>query len=402
MPLGTDAIRVSLGLPELAVLTVDQTEKSVEIAVKRKHDFEICPKCGKSSDRIHDQWITKVRDLPMSGKATYLLVHKRRFRCVTGCKPFAEVFGCLFKYQRQTKRCREFLESGCRHSSLSSASRKLAVGYKQLDGIYYKRAHAKADDFKAQSLPRVLGVDEFSGKRRVRMHVILTDLSQKPAKLWDVIETKSAVTFYKFFEKYNREERDAVEVIVHDMDQGLKAWTRTMFKKAIHVVDKFHVTRTLLKHLESVRKKAYRKSESYWNKKKIRSAYFLIRKRRKDLTEEQQVQLEELFTISKPMQEAYELKESFMSWYDTPQRRHAAQRELDYLYDRIKETPGLKGFCWTLDNWGAEILNYFALPYTNAFTEGMNNKIKTLKRQAYGFRNFNRFRTRILTECGLY
>ena len=50
----------------------------------------------------------------------------------------------------------------------------------------------------------------------------------------------------------------------------------------------------------------------------------------------------------------------------------------------------------TMRNWCSGILNSFSVPYTNGFTEGCNNKIKVLKRNAYGYKNFNRFRNRIL------
>ena len=398
MPFWKDRITVSLGIPELEVVRMEENEQEVRVWVRRRLEVGCCPGCGRTTDRIHSHWESEARDLPMSGKQTVLLVTKRRFRCVNGCQPFLEEFGCLERYKRQTKRYRGHLENACRHSSLIEASRKEDVGYKQLDRLYYDRAEAKVWNMEGQELPRVLGVDEFSGKRRVRMHMSLTDLSAKP-RLWDVMETKGANEFIGFFSRWSREVRDQVQVVVHDMDQGIRSWTRTMFRRAFHVVDKFHLVRTLLKHQERVRKVAYRNSASPVHQQQIRSAYFLIRRRYDKMSDKEKQQLQELFLISRPLQEACEFKEAFMRWYDTPQRRYEAERELDHLHDRLRGIPHLKRFSWVLDHWREEILNYFMLPYTNGFTEGMNNKIKTLKRQAYGFRNFNRFRARILTEC---
>ena len=403
MPCGADAIKISLGIPELEVLGIEEAADKISIEVKRKTDFEICPECGHSSEGLHSSWTTHVRDLPLGAKETWLKVLKRRFRCQNGCKVFAEHFVSLEKYQRQTKRYQAYLESQCRKQSVQGARNQAKVSYKLMERLYYKKAQAKANDFQNQELPRVLGVDEFRGKRNGPFHVLLTDMSQKnKARLWDILKEKGSLNFYQHFKKYGQEARDKVEVVVQDMDQGFRAWNRSMFRKAIIVVDKFHVVKNLLKYLEAVRKEAYRKSQDQGNKQKIGKAYWLLRKRSQNLDAEQREQLEELWKASKVLAEAYKIKEDLIAWYDAPKRRSQAQRELDYLYERIKAMPKLRGFCWTLDNWGDEILNYFAVGYTNAFTEGMNNKIKTLKRQAYGFRNFERFRTRILVECGLY
>lgn len=119
------------------------------------------------------------------------------------------------------------------------------------------------------------------------------------------------------------------------------------------------------------------------------------------MSEKEKMQLEELFAISPSLKEAYEFKETFIAWYDRPKRRAQAESELYRLDQWLKRIPRLKKFGWALNKWWEKILNYFALTYSNGFTEGMNNKIKTLKRQGYGYKNFDRFRVRILNECAL-
>lgn len=398
MPCYKDRITVALEMPELEVLGVEENEDGILVRVKRWVDMAVCSGCGQTTDRIHSHWETKVRDLPVLGRKTMLMALKRRFRCLNGCPPFLEDFRDLEKGKRQTKRYRNHLKEACRSSSISVASQKEEIGYKILDRLYYERAGAKADDLIKQPLPMVMGVDEFSGKKGVRMHVSITDLSG-PCKLWDVLKTKGCVEFIDHFKGYSMEERMEVKAIVHDMDLGLNSWTKAMFPSAVHVIDKFHLARTMLKHLERVRKAAYRRSRSILDQKKIRSAYFLIKRRKNKMSEKQKEQLEELFGISKFLKEAYAFKEAFMEWYDSPKRRTEAESGLCRLYEGLRHIPHLKRFSWALTKWWEEILNYFALTYSNGFTEGMNNKIKTVKRVGYGYRNFDRFRARIVDEC---
>jgi len=91
------------------------------------------------------------------------------------------------------------------------------------------------------------------------------------------------------------------------------------------------------------------------------------------------------------------LKESFRAWYNERDRSKAEER-LGLLEQRIANDslPEFKELLHTLDNWRDEILNYFDYRITNGFIEGKNNRIKTLKRMAYGYRNMNNFRLRIL------
>jgi len=400
MPYYQDRITISLGIQELEVLQVEESAERIDVWAKRRQDCEICPLCGKISGKEHSRWMMTVRDMPISGKKAYLHVMKRRLRCVNDCNPFAEQFRCLEKYQRQTKRYRIHLEQACRHSSIQSASAKEKVSYHLMERLYYAQAGSKALGVEKQPLPRVMSIDEFSGRKRVRMHLGIADLSGTP-RLWDVLETKECTAFIDHFSQYSEEERNEVAVIVHDMDRGLRSWTTVMFKKAFHIIDKFHLTRTLLKYQERVRKAAYRKAGKATSKKLIRSSYFLIKKRRKDLSDRQKQKLESLFEISKQLKVAYEFKEGFMAWYDKPKARSEAESELVVLYKQLRKITHMKRFGWTLDQWWDEILNYFVLNRTNGFLEGMNNKIKTLKRQGYGYRNFPRFRIRILNECAL-
>ena len=105
------------------------------------------------------------------------------------------------------------------------------------------------------------------------------------------------------------------------------------------------------------------------------------------------------------------LKESFRAWYGETSRSRAEERlglleeALELLEEEItsRSLREFKELLHTLSNWRQEILNYFDYRITNGFVEGKNNRIKTIKRMAYGYRNMNNFRLRILatTSIGL-
>lgn len=101
--------------------------------------------------------------------------------------------------------------------------------------------------------------------------------------------------------------------------------------------------------------------------------------------------------ISDELRAAYHLKEAFYEVLDAPNRAIAKRLMSDWILSaQDSGIPEYHSCSNTLINWQTGILNSFDVPYSNGFTEGCNNKIKVLKRNAYGYRNFERFRKRIL------
>ena len=110
-----------------------------------------------------------------------------------------------------------------------------------------------------------------------------------------------------------------------------------------------------------------------------------------------------MLRFSEKLLQAYALKEAFYHFMDAPDRPTALRR-LDFWLDACDrlELPEFKSCRKTLVNWKPYILNAFDFRLSNGFTEGCNNAIKTLKRVAFGFRNFHSFRARILLSLGPY
>lgn len=119
--------------------------------------------------------------------------------------------------------------------------------------------------------------------------------------------------------------------------------------------------------------------------------------RKHKLKPEQEERVEHLLYINTDMQSAYYLKELFYEILDNKDGDN--RKKLLTQWILIAQNSRLKDYqdCASIFvNWSKSIFNTFDYPYTNGFTEGCNNKIKVLKRNAYGYRNFERFRKRIL------
>ncbi len=104
-----------------------------------------------------------------------------------------------------------------------------------------------------------------------------------------------------------------------------------------------------------------------------------------------------MLNLSPRLKEAYLLKEKFLEFIDAPDIYEAVKKlKAWYLYVSVSNLPEFNYCSQTIFRWQESILNSFIVPFTNGYTEGVNNKIKVLKRNAFGIRNFPRFRSRIL------
>ncbi len=164
--------------------------------------------------------------------------------------------------------------------------------------------------------------------------------------------------------------------------------------------DKFHFTRYVYWALENVRKRVQKELEDNLRKYFKRSRKLLL-KSYEELTAEQREELEVMFWYSEDLRKAHRLKEEFRKVLESSNSAEAKVELKKWI--EAAERSSLSEFCRCIKvfmNWFSEIVNSFDVPYTNSVTEGFNNKIKVLKRNAYGYRNFERFRKRILYSCG--
>ena len=163
------------------------------------------------------------------------------------------------------------------------------------------------------------------------------------------------------------------------------------------VVDKFHLIRHVNDAMDLVRS---RLQGGRWKEDKKRDLFqnrYTLLKGAENLADAERECLFGLFQSYPEIKEAWLLKESFRRWYRTPGRSQA-EKALMLIEQRIAKgsLTEFKRLLPTLRRWREEILNYFSYRITNGFVEGKNNRIKTLKRMAYGYRNMENFRLRIL------
>lgn len=379
-----------LGMQDIEVKKVEENEKTIEIHAQLRRKEQKCPRCGCKTNVIHDYRKQTIKDIPSFGKNVLLHLNKRRYRCVKCQKRFYEANTFLAKYKRTTKRLVAYIINSLRKTcSFKSVAEEVNLSsttvIRYFDTVSYS----------CRNLPDTLSIDEFKGNTgNEKYQCILTDPVNKT--VIDILPKRHEYYLSHYFNKFSKDERNNVKYFVSDMWKPFANTASVWFKNATQIVDKYHWIRQVVWAFENVRKQEQLKFS------KSHRIYFkhsrkLLIKHFSKLTDEQKQQVNIMLYASPTLSSAYSLKEDFFNILNSPDRSSAQSAMADWINCAYSsDIPQFHKCASTFINWSNGILNSFSVPITNGFTEGCNNKIKVLKRNAFGFRNFYRFRNRIL------
>ena len=351
----------------------------------------ICPVCGEKTKYIHDYRCRSIKDLPAFDKGVILFYRQRRYSCHNCGKRFAEDNSFVPKYYQMTRRLiNKILEKTEEVCSFTSVSKELNISVSTVIRIFDTIAYLSPSE-----LPEAVAIDEFKGNAgEEKYQAILTN--PITGEVLDILSDRKQGHLIKYLKQYDIENRSKVKFFVSDMWKPYHELAQAFFKNATYLVDKYHYVRQIIWAFEKTRKRIQKKYGKQY-RLAFKNSKRILTKRQSKLKDEQKERVDTLLYINDELRKAYYLKEAFYTILDCEDRHTAKKMMNEWVY--MAQNSNLTEYyeCSnTLINWQTEILNTFDYPYSNGFTEGCNNKIKVLKRNAYGYRNFNRFRNRIL------
>ena len=379
-----------IGLQGLKIANIENEEKTTIIHAEMERKEHNCICCGTATDTIHDYRKQKIKDISISGKEVIIVLKKRRYRCPHCNKRFYEDNTFLPKYYRMTSRLICYIIDKLRDErSFTSVAKEFNLSVSTVIRIFDIISYPKAE------LSTALSIDEFKGNTNgEKYQCILTDPINKV--VLDILPERYKQYLTNYFKQYPKETRNNITYFVSDMWRTYSDISTVWFKNATQVVDKYHWIRQAIWAFENVRKEEQKKLGSEL-KKYFKRSKSLLTKRYDKLNEEQKQQVNVMLYYSVNISRAYFYKEEFLKILNNKDVESAKKAMNKWIENA--ENCGIPQFekcANTMRNWYSGIINSFSIPLTNGFTEGCNNKIKVLKRNAYGYQNFNRFRNRIL------
>ncbi len=380
-----------LGFQGIEAGSFKETETTIEFTIGTKPQKPLCPCCKTQHCTTHDYRTQRIKDLPFRGKTIILILRKRRYRCKACGKRFFEKYAFLPRYHHMTQRVYTHILRTLRSNrSMKSVAEEYAVSQNTVSRVFDIVSHT------LHKLPTVIAIDEFKGNSGgQKYHAILTDPSKH--KLLDIIQSREQHALFEYFSGFKQ--RKHIRYFVMDMWEPYKTLAKHFFPDATIVIDKYHYVRQVYWALDRVRKRVQKRltDERRLTFKRSRALFY---KDGDSLNPEQRQRLDAMLAQDEDLHTAWQLKELFNQFRRCIDYGRSEKLLRDWILTAQEaKLPEFKDCITAFLNWFRFILNSKLTPLTNAFTEGKNNKIKVLKRNAYRYQNFTRFRNRIL-HCG--
>ncbi len=377
-----------LGLKDVFLKSVVRNDNKLCIHVGMYQRIHKCPRCGERTSKVHDYRTQPIKDISAFGDTTVIYLTKRRHVCPLCGKRFFEEVSFLPRYHRMTSRLAAHVISSLKEvRSMKSVAAVSNISQPTAARIFDHVGYSNKD------LPRVLSLDEFRGNAGgEKFQCIVTDPEHK--KVLDILPNRRTEDLSGYFLKYK--DRKKVQYVVIDMSGPYRSLAKSLFPHAKIIADRYHVVRQVIWAFENVRKDEQSRFHDARRKYFKRSRKLLLKKP-ENLTEDEVAQVEAMLNVSDRLRQAYRMKNEFHKLMEC-KRRDDAKKQLGVwnMMATGYNLPEFQACTRTFMNWSDEILNSFEHPFSNGYTEGVNNKIKVIKRNAFGVRNFKRFRNRIL------
>lgn len=396
---GNKLLTELLNIEGIKVISKRQHEGiGIILQVEPINQESICPHCGTLSHRLHQNHRYLIKDLPLSGQAAYLEINRRQLKCDLCRKPFSEELGFVKKKRSYTSRLASSVVLQVLENDIKSVAERTHVTTEEIERMLKDR-YQECLKSKPSALKR-LGIDEIAWvKGQGNYCAVLIDLDR--SKLIGILPERTQEKIKEVLTQWGAEVLEQIEEVSIDLWKPYKSLVEELMPSAQVVADRFHVMAQVNKELDTQRKQQLREAEKNSKKSEseeilaglIKSKYALL-KNEKDLNEQQLLKLEQVKKVCPVLGRMHELKEEIRKIFDTSDDWLAGLFSLgNWLKSAAKYfTESRK----TIIRWLDEIIAYFDNRTTSGVVEGINNKLKLIKRSAYGFRNFDNFRIRCL------
>jgi transposase len=358
-----------------------------------------CGVCGRGSRTFYDQRPRRVRDISCGDRRVYLQLSVRRVHCPRCGGVKREQLDWLADNPLYTKRFAFYVGRRCRESTIQAVAEELFLDWhtvKELDKQYMREQLRQA----GCPAPRVIGIDEIAVAKRHRYRIVVSDL-ERGRPIWFGGKDRSEASLDEFFAWLGPKKCRKIRLAVMDM---WKAFRKSTLKEghapqARIIYDKFHILKHLGSAMDEVRKQEYARLTGK-DRRFIKGQKYNLLSRWENLTIEGKQALKLLFRANRRLNKAYLLKESFgQLWdYNSPgwARRFFSNWKDALKWQRLE--PFRKFAAMIEAHWdGVEAYCYEENKVPLGFVEGLNNKIRVLQRRAYGYRDEEYFRLKILT-----
>jgi transposase len=393
--MSTSHLYHSFGIRGYNYARTDYQNGHTIFTIHQKPETCRCSACGSPQVQLRGRVERRFRMVPIGRRATFLVLPIPRVECqacgvVRQVKiPFADT-----RRSYTSSFERYALDLG-RRMTIRDVAVHLGVSWDVIKDIQKRDLGRRFAKPKLKHL-RNIAIDEISIAKGHRYLTVVLDLDSGAVVF--VGDGKGAKALSPFWKRL-RGSKAKIEAVAMDMSPAYREAVSTHLPEAKIVFDRFHVMKLYNEKLSNLRRALHREATDMMQKKVLKGTRWLLLKAAENLDEkrDEKKKLEEALALNKSLAVAYYLKEDLRQFWEQPGKKFATA----FLDGWIKraEASGIKmlqGMAKTLAAHRSGLLAYYDVMITSGPMEGTNNKIKTMKRQAYGFRDKEFFKLKIL------
>jgi len=411
--------KIDLNLNSIKVkrVTID-SNGDYHIYVSCTANSTLCHKCGHKITKSHGQGDESIIEhLPIFDQRVFIHVKWPRFKC-DKCDNDNSTSSFKPKWVNDTgNKTREY-ENYCLkfliNSTIKDVSEKLNTTEEIIEGIINRNIKTNINWMEIK--PTIIGLDEIALRKGHSHYVtIISDLSDnKKIKILGVVDGNSKKDILPFLQSIPKEILLSLEGVTIDMGASYFSAFKELIDDVdrfnrIITIDRFHVAKLLGDKVDKERKKVVKKLKIEFENdddklESIKRTMWPFRHHRDDLSKDENDRLEKLFELAPSLKECYKLREELYKIFELEGiSKEEAKEEIDEWCEKANlfETKGFNpftSFIKTYRNFEENILNYFTNRLSSGPVEGLNNKIKVIKRRGFGFRNIANFAKRLFLD----
>lgn len=384
----------AFGFRDYQVVQTSTADGLLTFHLRQDPRHDRCSHCQSANVIRHGAEERTFRTVPLGGKPVELHLPVPRL----GCRDCGVIRQAAIGFAKPFRRFTHALECYAlgllKHMTIQAVADHLKVGWDSIKTLFKRRLQTRFGQPKLKCVKRI-AIDEISIGHGHRYLTVVLDLATGAVVF--IGQGKGADALIPLWKRL-KAAHARIEAVATDMSPAYIFAVRENLPKAIHVFDHFHVVKLFNDRLASFRRELQREAEGPLGKTVLKGTRWLILKNPENLDEakDERRRLEEALRINQPLATAYYMKEEFRHFWDQD-NGFAAKRFLDD-WCRRAEASKLS----VLDKMASSfrmhrdgLLNYYRCPISTGRLEGVNNKIKTLQRQAYGYRDEEFFHLRI-------
>lgn len=386
-----------MGLEGYKILTIQRgqlTRIEAESSVTRR-----CIHCEGSDCRIKESIVRRLKHARFHQTVVELIIHCKRLYCKKCKRTFSEMLPGVKSRSRATE---AFKQQVFEDHQAGHSQKHLSVTHSICESTvgrwnkFFLMKRYKETATSRIICPVELGIDEHHFTKKLGFATTFAD--HRKRRVFDVILGRSEESLKPYLLRLAGRER--VRLVTIDLSETYRSIVRKYFPNAVIVADRFHVIRLVMQAFHKV-----------WtmidpNLRYNRGLISLVRRSPKNLRKEQYLKLKSYLESNPVLKTLYLKREELLKKLRLKSiGQFGYKKHIDdfiKLKDELLDSPweALEKLGGTLESWSEEIVRMWRFKRNNGITEGFHNKMELISRRAYGFRNFQNYRMRVLAQCG--